>query len=183
MYPAGATGAQAAPQAQAGPTASPAYSSYQPTPTAGYQVYRKASSLLPGPAPAPAPSPTAPLPSAERGLPGPAEPPDHLSASAVQHHGLHGEPVGLHGLPALQHAGTAASRLCWGWGGGAVDDAEGPLVRLAGTGWAPLLLLLALHSLGAPCGHLWIAASQKHPCLPGHRAAFSHLASSRDRIS
>nr|XP_028691491.1 hepatocyte growth factor-regulated tyrosine kinase substrate isoform X1 [Macaca mulatta] len=104
MYPAGATGAQAAPQAQAGPTASPAYSSYQPTPTAGYQVYRKASSLLPGPAPAPAPSPTAPLPSAERGLPGPAEPPDHLSASAVQHHGLHGEPVGLHGLPALQHA-------------------------------------------------------------------------------
>uniref|UniRef100_A0A7I2V2K2 Hepatocyte growth factor-regulated tyrosine kinase substrate n=1 Tax=Homo sapiens TaxID=9606 RepID=A0A7I2V2K2_HUMAN len=37
MYPAGATGAQAAPQAQAGPTASPAYSSYQPTPTAGYQ--------------------------------------------------------------------------------------------------------------------------------------------------
>ncbi|XP_062072495.1 hepatocyte growth factor-regulated tyrosine kinase substrate isoform X1 [Lepus europaeus] len=37
MYPAGATGAQAAPQAQAGPTASPAYSSYQPTPTPGYQ--------------------------------------------------------------------------------------------------------------------------------------------------
>lgn len=48
MYPAGATGAQAAPQAQAGPTASPAYSSYQPTPTAGYQVCRKAASLLPG---------------------------------------------------------------------------------------------------------------------------------------
>ncbi|XP_078231082.1 hepatocyte growth factor-regulated tyrosine kinase substrate isoform X4 [Callithrix jacchus] len=38
MYPAGATGAQAAPQAQAGPTASPAYSSYQPTPTVGYQA-------------------------------------------------------------------------------------------------------------------------------------------------
>ncbi|XP_033038509.1 hepatocyte growth factor-regulated tyrosine kinase substrate isoform X3 [Trachypithecus francoisi] len=38
MYPAGATGAQAAPQAQAGPTASPAYSSYPPTPTAGYQT-------------------------------------------------------------------------------------------------------------------------------------------------
>lgn len=38
MYPAGAPGAQAAPQAQAGPTTNPAYSSYQPTPTPGYQV-------------------------------------------------------------------------------------------------------------------------------------------------
>ncbi|XP_048222721.1 hepatocyte growth factor-regulated tyrosine kinase substrate isoform X2 [Perognathus longimembris pacificus] len=38
MYPAGAPGTQAAPQAQAGPAASPAYSSYQPTPTPGYQT-------------------------------------------------------------------------------------------------------------------------------------------------
>ncbi|KAH0517943.1 Hepatocyte growth factor-regulated tyrosine kinase substrate [Microtus ochrogaster] len=38
MYPAGAPAAQAAPQAQAGPTTSPAYSSYQPTPTPGYQT-------------------------------------------------------------------------------------------------------------------------------------------------
>ncbi|XP_027626628.1 hepatocyte growth factor-regulated tyrosine kinase substrate [Tupaia chinensis] len=37
MYPSGATGPQTTPQAQAGPTASPAYSSYQPTPTPGYQ--------------------------------------------------------------------------------------------------------------------------------------------------
>ncbi|XP_005069870.1 hepatocyte growth factor-regulated tyrosine kinase substrate isoform X1 [Mesocricetus auratus] len=38
MYPTGAPAAQAAPQAQAGPTTSPAYSSYQPTPTPGYQA-------------------------------------------------------------------------------------------------------------------------------------------------
>ncbi|XP_019517505.1 PREDICTED: hepatocyte growth factor-regulated tyrosine kinase substrate isoform X3 [Hipposideros armiger] len=38
MYPAGATGGQAAPQGPAGPSASPAYSSYQPTPTQGYQA-------------------------------------------------------------------------------------------------------------------------------------------------
>ncbi|XP_040845706.1 hepatocyte growth factor-regulated tyrosine kinase substrate isoform X5 [Ochotona curzoniae] len=37
MYPAGTTGAQAAPQAQAGPAASSAYSSYQPTAAPGYQ--------------------------------------------------------------------------------------------------------------------------------------------------
>lgn len=38
MYPAGATGAQAAPQGPAGASTSPAYSSYQPTPAQGYQV-------------------------------------------------------------------------------------------------------------------------------------------------
>uniref|UniRef100_A0AC11CNL7 Hepatocyte growth factor-regulated tyrosine kinase substrate n=1 Tax=Ovis aries TaxID=9940 RepID=A0AC11CNL7_SHEEP len=37
MYPAGAAGAQPAPQGPTGPTTSPAYSSYQPTPTQGYQ--------------------------------------------------------------------------------------------------------------------------------------------------
>ncbi|XP_064126617.1 hepatocyte growth factor-regulated tyrosine kinase substrate isoform X5 [Loxodonta africana] len=37
MYPSGAAGGQAAPPGQAGATASPAYSSYQPTPTHGYQ--------------------------------------------------------------------------------------------------------------------------------------------------
>ncbi|XP_066090948.1 hepatocyte growth factor-regulated tyrosine kinase substrate isoform X1 [Saccopteryx bilineata] len=37
MYPGGATGTQAASQGPAGPSASPAYSSYQPTPTQGYQ--------------------------------------------------------------------------------------------------------------------------------------------------
>ncbi|KAF6298686.1 hepatocyte growth factor-regulated tyrosine kinase substrate [Rhinolophus ferrumequinum] len=30
--------------------------------------------------------------------------PNHLPASAVQHHGLHGEPGGVHGLPALWRA-------------------------------------------------------------------------------
>ncbi|XP_031207339.1 hepatocyte growth factor-regulated tyrosine kinase substrate isoform X4 [Mastomys coucha] len=48
MYPTGAPGAQAAPQAQAGPTPSPAYSSYQPTPTPGYQnVASQAPQSLP----------------------------------------------------------------------------------------------------------------------------------------
>ncbi|XP_012658558.1 hepatocyte growth factor-regulated tyrosine kinase substrate [Otolemur garnettii] len=48
MYQAGAAGAQAASQAQAGPTASPAYSSYQPTPTPGYQnVASQAPQSLP----------------------------------------------------------------------------------------------------------------------------------------
>ncbi|XP_054834070.1 hepatocyte growth factor-regulated tyrosine kinase substrate isoform X1 [Eublepharis macularius] len=37
MYPAGANSAQTAPQGQAVPTTNPAYSSYQPTPTQGYQ--------------------------------------------------------------------------------------------------------------------------------------------------
>ncbi|KAM6163942.1 hepatocyte growth factor-regulated tyrosine kinase substrate isoform 2-T2 [Rhynchocyon petersi] len=37
MYPAGAGSTQAAPPGQPGPTTSPAYSSYQPTPTQGYQ--------------------------------------------------------------------------------------------------------------------------------------------------
>ncbi|XP_006886210.1 PREDICTED: hepatocyte growth factor-regulated tyrosine kinase substrate [Elephantulus edwardii] len=37
MYPSGAASGQAAPPGQPGPTASPAYSSYQPTPTQGYQ--------------------------------------------------------------------------------------------------------------------------------------------------
>lgn len=55
MYPAGAPGAQAAPQAQAGPTASPAYSSYQPTPTPGYQVGDKTAPLPAGPGPAHSP--------------------------------------------------------------------------------------------------------------------------------
>lgn len=48
MYPTGAPGAQAAPQAQAGPTTNPAYSSYQPTPTPGYQnVASQAPQSLP----------------------------------------------------------------------------------------------------------------------------------------
>uniref|UniRef100_A0A8C5KVV3 Hepatocyte growth factor-regulated tyrosine kinase substrate n=1 Tax=Jaculus jaculus TaxID=51337 RepID=A0A8C5KVV3_JACJA len=48
MYPTGAPGAPAAPQAQAGPTASPAYSSYQPTPTPAYQnVASQAPQSLP----------------------------------------------------------------------------------------------------------------------------------------
>lgn len=38
MYPAGANNAQTAPQGQAVPTTNPAYSSYQPTPTQGYQA-------------------------------------------------------------------------------------------------------------------------------------------------
>ncbi|XP_032312446.1 hepatocyte growth factor-regulated tyrosine kinase substrate [Camelus ferus] len=48
MYPAGAAGTQAAPQGPPGPTASPAYSSYQPTPTQGYQnVASQAPQSLP----------------------------------------------------------------------------------------------------------------------------------------
>ncbi|XP_057391766.1 hepatocyte growth factor-regulated tyrosine kinase substrate isoform X2 [Balaenoptera acutorostrata] len=48
MYPAGAAGTQAAPQGPAGPTTSPAYSSYQPTPTQGYQnVASQAPQSLP----------------------------------------------------------------------------------------------------------------------------------------
>ncbi|XP_053424053.1 hepatocyte growth factor-regulated tyrosine kinase substrate isoform X2 [Nycticebus coucang] len=101
MYQAGAAGAQAAPQAQAGPTASPAYSSYQPTPTPGYQVCGQGCSCLPG---GPSPLLTAPILSAERGFPGPTEPPSHLTAPTVWHHELPGQPVSLHGLPALQHA-------------------------------------------------------------------------------
>lgn len=49
MYPAGAAGAQAAAQGPAGPTTSPAYSSYQPTPTQGYQVGGEAAPSLQGP--------------------------------------------------------------------------------------------------------------------------------------
>nr|KAF6415869.1 hepatocyte growth factor-regulated tyrosine kinase substrate [Molossus molossus] len=48
MYPAGVAGAQAAPQGPAGPSTSPAYSSYQPTPTQGYQnVASQAPQSLP----------------------------------------------------------------------------------------------------------------------------------------
>lgn len=47
MYPAGAAGAQAAPQGPAGPTTSPAYSSYQPAATQGYQVGGQGPSLPP----------------------------------------------------------------------------------------------------------------------------------------
>lgn len=38
MYQNAGTNAQAAPPGQAPPSATPAYSSYQPTPTQGYQV-------------------------------------------------------------------------------------------------------------------------------------------------
>lgn len=38
MYPNAGTNAQAPPPGQAPPTTTPAYSSYQPTPTQGYQV-------------------------------------------------------------------------------------------------------------------------------------------------
>lgn len=51
MYPAGAPAAQAAPQAPAGPTTSPAYSSYQPTPTPGYQVCGQGQPLSSAPSP------------------------------------------------------------------------------------------------------------------------------------
>ncbi|TEA30671.1 hypothetical protein DBR06_SOUSAS4110124, partial [Sousa chinensis] len=48
MYTAGAAGTQAAPQGPTGPTTSPAYSSYQPTPTQGYQnVASQAPQSLP----------------------------------------------------------------------------------------------------------------------------------------
>ncbi|XP_025135485.1 hepatocyte growth factor-regulated tyrosine kinase substrate isoform X3 [Bubalus bubalis] len=54
--------------------------------------------------PAPAasgPYPSMPAAAADRGLPGPTEPPSHLPAPAVWYDGLHGEPVSVHGLPAL----------------------------------------------------------------------------------
>lgn len=47
MYPAGTTGAQAAPQGPAGASTSPAYSSYQPTPGQGYQVAGGGAAPLP----------------------------------------------------------------------------------------------------------------------------------------
>lgn len=55
MYPAGAAGGQAAPQGPAGPSASPAYSSYQPTPTQGYQVGGRGYSPSPKAVRAPTP--------------------------------------------------------------------------------------------------------------------------------
>ncbi|XP_004860997.1 hepatocyte growth factor-regulated tyrosine kinase substrate isoform X2 [Heterocephalus glaber] len=94
MYPAGAPGSQAASQAPAGPAPSSAYSSYQPTPAPGYQVGGPLTSC---PA-SPHPLPMSPFPSAECGFPG------HFPASAVRKHGLRGQPVGVPGLPAIQHA-------------------------------------------------------------------------------
>ena len=153
MYPAGAAGTQAAPQGPAGPTTSPAYSSYQPTPTQGYQVGGEA-----------APSPTRPLghlgsafshcllPSTERGFPGPTEPPGHLPASTVQHHGLHGEPVSVHGLPALRHAGERP----WGH-------------RIGGAGGAVLGRLHPLLTAPRPL-HCALLAGWR---LSGYRAPFS----------
>lgn len=111
MYPAGAPGAQAAPQAQAGPTTSPAYSSYQPTPTPGYQVCGQGNQPpLTCCQPLPVPS-LHPLPSIDCGISGPTEPPSHLPASTDQHHRLHGEPANVHGLPAIQHAGKETESL------------------------------------------------------------------------
>lgn len=107
MYPAGAPAAQAAPQAQAGPTTSPAYSSYQPTPTPGYQVCGQGHPLSSAPSPSLFPH-LLPLPSIDCGFSGPAEPPSHLPASTDQHYRLHGEPANVHGLPAIQHAGKEA---------------------------------------------------------------------------
>ncbi|NXP45968.1 HGS kinase, partial [Heliornis fulica] len=45
MYPPGAGGGQAAQQGQAVPTTTPAYSSYQPTPTQGYQATSQSQSI------------------------------------------------------------------------------------------------------------------------------------------
>lgn len=78
MYPAGPPGTQAAPQAQAGPAPSSAYSTYQPSPAAGYQV-GVPTSLLPGPCLHLVP--TSPLPSqnvasqAPQSLPAISQPP------------------------------------------------------------------------------------------------------------
>lgn len=55
----------------------------------------------------------------------------HLPGTPVGHHGLHGQPVCLHGLPALQHAGE---RSLLGHGG-------------TSHGWAP--------AHGAILGEVW----------------------------
>lgn len=59
---------------------------------------------------------------AERGLTV-AEHPRHLTGPPGGHHGLHGQPVSLHGLPALRHAGegtcpwSPSGLRCRWWGG------------------------------------------------------------------
>uniref|UniRef100_A0A8C3Y4R8 Hepatocyte growth factor-regulated tyrosine kinase substrate n=1 Tax=Catharus ustulatus TaxID=91951 RepID=A0A8C3Y4R8_CATUS len=106
MYQPGASSGQGPQQGPAVPTTTPAYSSYQPTPTQGYQASGAAQpALLPTDC-----SLTV------------AEHPSHLPGTPVGHHGLHGQPVCLHGLPALQHAGErslpghAGTRQGWATG-------------------------------------------------------------------
>jgi growth factor-regulated tyrosine kinase substrate len=53
------------------------------------------------PVPCPAFSPIALLPFTECDLPVPTESPSHLPATTVWYHGLYGESVSVHGLPAL----------------------------------------------------------------------------------
>lgn len=110
---------------------------------------------LPGRWARPLPAPTRPLLSgagpsschtsflAECGLPGPTEPASHLPASTVQHHGLRGESVGVHGLPALRHAGEG-----WRWGGSSRLGRPGVLCWEAGEPWAGCLTPLPLQ--GSP---------------------------------
>lgn len=170
MYPAGAAGAQAAPQGPAGPTASPAYSSYQPTPTQGYQVggWGRPHSRGEGPQP----SSHHALPSTERGVPGCTEPPGRVPASAVGCHGLHGEPVGVPGLPALQHAGERPGSV-----GGRAFCSPPPSPPLGSPSWwafefsgkkSPPFI-----AVGAPyCGvHFVFTEPHEHPSQSGHANA------------
>uniref|UniRef100_A0A8C2S4F6 Hepatocyte growth factor-regulated tyrosine kinase substrate n=1 Tax=Capra hircus TaxID=9925 RepID=A0A8C2S4F6_CAPHI len=101
--------------------------------------------------PAPAasgPYPSMPAAAAECGLPGPTEPPSHLPAPTVWYDGLHGEPVSVHGLPALQHAES---------------DADPPRPRRASAAPTATLYLRAAARVpaGEPLlGPLWVMTGQ-----------------------
>uniref|UniRef100_A0AAR2JWW8 Hepatocyte growth factor-regulated tyrosine kinase substrate n=1 Tax=Pygocentrus nattereri TaxID=42514 RepID=A0AAR2JWW8_PYGNA len=80
MYQTAGTGGQPAAPGQAPPTTNPAYTNYQPTPTQGYQVSKEQW--------------------AERGVSSPEYAPDVPGCPHQWH--------GLHGLPAIQHAGLCS---------------------------------------------------------------------------
>lgn len=112
VYPAGAAGGQAAPQGPAGPTTSPAYSSYQPTPSQGYQVGGQGRSPPPGGPLGARPAPITPFPrqnvasQAPQSLPAISQPPQsstmgYMGSQAVsmgyQPYGVQVRPCGVSG--------------------------------------------------------------------------------------
>lgn len=227
VYPPGAGSGQAAQQGPAVPTTTPAYSSYQPTPTQGYQastgvragatcpvsaarsLHGRAKGLVsPGPLAVPllslgggwglgspswwqrrgesaspeepslpAPALTPHLSSPERGLAG-AEHSGHLPGPPVRRHGLHGWPVGLHGLPALWHAGEHQRT---GPTPGTVGMSSGHPPACGAAGWEGGALAEAVGPhLGAACPPAPLTVRPRSPqglmsALPGQDAALSSL--------